>query len=166
MAQWPHKKVWLAKTGHWAEYDNLTVEQFVQGYIEIVLPTIRHLVRFTYKQILLMIEHKQLKWEEAATRDSIRASQLLSALEEVIQAEFLSLPNTAIAKAGKKQQQQQVKEEAIQTCHSYNTGVCTHTKAHIIYGIKMLHICSHCYTTGKHCHAHRESACHKRTGKA
>ena len=39
-AQWPHKKVWLAKTGHWAEYDHLTVEQFVQGYIEIVLPTI------------------------------------------------------------------------------------------------------------------------------
>ena len=38
-AQWPHKKVWLAKTGHWAEYDDLTVEQFVQGYIEIVLPT-------------------------------------------------------------------------------------------------------------------------------
>ena len=39
-AQWPHKKVWLAKTGHWAECDDLTVEQFVQGYIEIVLPTI------------------------------------------------------------------------------------------------------------------------------
>ena len=36
-AQWPHKKVWLAKTGHWAEYDHLTVEQFVQGYMEIVL---------------------------------------------------------------------------------------------------------------------------------
>ena len=39
-AQWPHKKVWLAKTGHWAEYDDLSVEQFVQGYLEIVLPTI------------------------------------------------------------------------------------------------------------------------------
>ena len=35
-----HKKVWLAKTGHWAEYDHLTVEQFVQGYLEIALPTI------------------------------------------------------------------------------------------------------------------------------
>ena len=25
-AQWPHKKVWLAKTGHWAEYDHLSIE--------------------------------------------------------------------------------------------------------------------------------------------
>ena len=105
-AQWPHKKVWLVKTGHWVEYDDLTVEQFIQGYIEIVLPTIPvssstkvardhigylqgmmcdtsyspwHLVRSTHKQILLMIEHKQLKWEDAVTRDSIRAAQLLSA---------------------------------------------------------------------------------------
>ena len=99
-AQWPHKKVWLAKTGHWGEYDDLTVEQFVQGYIEIVLPTIPHgpatqiarahicylqhtmrdtssapwhLVRSTHKQILLMVEHKQLKWENAAARDAIQA---------------------------------------------------------------------------------------------
>ena len=110
-AQWPHKKVWLAKTGHWAEYDHLTVEQFVQGYIEIVLPTIPqgpatqiardhirylqqmmrdtssapwHLVRSTHKQILLMVEHKQLKWENAAARDTIRAAQLLIAKEEAI----------------------------------------------------------------------------------
>ena len=40
LTQWPHKKVWLAKTGHWAEYDDLTIKQFVQGYIEIVFPTI------------------------------------------------------------------------------------------------------------------------------
>ena len=86
-AQWPHKKVWLAKTGHWAEYDDLSVEQFVEGYLEIVLPTIPigpstavardhisylqhmmrdtssapwHLVRSTHKQIRLMVEHKQL----------------------------------------------------------------------------------------------------------
>ena len=38
-AQWPHKKVWLPKMGHWAEYDDLSVEQFVQGYLEILLPT-------------------------------------------------------------------------------------------------------------------------------
>ena len=83
-AQWLHKKVWLAKTGHWAEYDDLTVDQFVQGYLEIMLPTIPvapstkiardhigylqtmmrdtssspwHLVRSTHKQILLMVEH-------------------------------------------------------------------------------------------------------------
>ena len=165
-AHWPHKKVWLAKTGHWAEYNDLTVEQFVQGYIEIVLPTIPvgpstmvasyhigylqgmmrdtssspwHLVSYTHKQILLMIEHKQLKWEDAVTRDSIRASQLLSAKEEVIQATFLGLPDTA--KAGKKQQQQQqVKGEAVKPCLSYNTGVCTHTRAHIIDGTKMLNV--------------------------
>ena len=39
-AQWPHKKVCLPKTGHWADYDDLSVEQFVQGYMEILLPTI------------------------------------------------------------------------------------------------------------------------------
>ena len=39
-AHWPHKKVWLTKTGHWAEYDDLSVEQFMQGYLEIVLLTI------------------------------------------------------------------------------------------------------------------------------
>ena len=192
-AQWPHK-VWLAKTGHWAEYDDLTLEQFVQGYIEIVLPTIPvgpstkvardhigylqgmmrdtssspwHLVRSTHKQILLMIEHKLLKWEDAVTRDSIRASQLLSAKEEVIQAKFLGLPDTATAKAWKEQQQQQqVKEEAVQPCLSYNTGVCMHTRAHTIDGTKMFHICSHCFKHGKHRHFHQESACHKKNGKA
>ena len=118
-AKWPHKKVWLAKTGHWAEYDGLSVEQFVQGYLEIVLPTIPvgpstefardhigylqnmmrdtsscpwHLARSTHKQILLMVKHKQLKWEDTATRNSIRAAQLLLAKEEAIQAKFLVFP--------------------------------------------------------------------------
>ena len=129
--------MWLAKTGHWAEYDDLTVEQFVQGYIEIVLPTIPqgpptkitrdhigylqtmmrdtssspwHLVRSTHKQILLMVEHKQLKWEDASTRDSIRAAQLLLAKEEAIQAKFLDLPAKSAPKPGNKPQS---KEEPI-----------------------------------------------------
>ena len=133
-AQWPHKKVWLAKTGHWAEYDDLTVEQFVQGYIEIVLPTIPqgpatqiardhicylqqmmrdtssapwHLVRSTHKQILLMVEHKQLKWENAAAIDTIRAAQLLTAKEEAIQAKLFNLP----AKSTKTGNMPQPKEE-------------------------------------------------------
>ena len=140
------------------------MEQFVQGYLEIVLPTIpvgpstkfardhigylqtmmrdtssspRHLVRSTHKQILLMVEHKQLKWEDSVTRDSIRAAQLLLAKEEAIQAKFLDLPDKTSANAGKKQQQQ-VKEEAGKPCHSYNTGACTYQKNHTLDGTKML----------------------------
>ena len=176
-AQWPHKKVWLAKTGHWAEYDDLTVEQFVHGYIEIVLPTIPqgpatkiardhigylqtmmrdtssspwHLVRSTHKQILLMVEHKQLKWEDALTRDSIRAAQLLLAKEEAIQAKLLDLPTKSAPKTGNKQQQS--KEELIQPCHSYNSGT--------------LHVCAHCFRHGNHHLRHKESACNRKGGKA
>ena len=124
-----------------------------------------HLVRANHKQILLMVEHKQLKWEDSVTRDSIRAAQLLLAKEEAIQAKFLDLPDQASAKAGKKQQQQ-VKEEAGKPCHSYNIGVCTHPKNHTIDGTKMLHICSYCFEHGNRRHHHQESACHKRGGKA
>ena len=173
-AQWPHKKVWLAKTGHWAEYDDLTVEQFMQGYIEIVLPTIPqgpatkiardhigylrtmmrdtssspwHLIRSTHKQILLMVEHKQLKWEDAPTRDSIRAAQLLLAKEEAIQAKFLALPAKSAPKPGNKPQS---KEKPIQPCHSYNTGTCAHPKNHTLDGTKLLHICAHFFRHGNH----------------
>ena len=165
-AQWPHKKVWLAKTGHWAEYDDLTIEQFVQGYIEIMLPTIPqgpstqigrdhicylqnmmrdtssapwHLVRSSHKQILLMVEHNQLKWENVSTRDAIRAAQLLLAKEEAIQAKFFDLP----AKSTKPGNKPQSKEEPIKPCHSFNNGTCTHLKNHVIDGTRMLHICAH-----------------------
>ena len=47
-----------------------------------------HLVCSTHKQILLMVEHKQLKWADAPTRDSIRAAQLFLAKEEAIKAKF------------------------------------------------------------------------------
>ena len=183
-AQWPHKKVWLAKTGHWAEYDDLTVEQFVQGYIQIVLPTIPqgpatqiardhicylqqmmrdtssapwHLVRSTHKQILLMVEHKQLKWENAAARDAIRAAQLLTAKEEAIQEKFFNLP----AKSTKPGNKPQPKEE-LKPCHSYNNSTCTHLKDHVIDGTRMLHVCAHCFTHGNHRHRHQESACTKK----
>ena len=123
--------MWLAKTGHWAEYDDLSVEQFVQGYLDIVQPTIPigpstevtrdhigylqnmmrdtfsspwHLVRSTHKHILLMVKHKQLKREDTATSNSIRAEQLLLAQEESMQAKFLGIPDKPQAKAGKKKQ--------------------------------------------------------------
>ena len=183
-AQWPHKKVWLAKTGHWAEYDHLTVEQFVQGYIEIMLPTIPqgpatqiardhicylqqmmrdtssapwHLVRSTHKQILLMVEHKQLKWENATARDAIRAAQLLTAKEEAIQEKFFNLP----AKSTKPGNKPQPKEE-LKPCHSYNNSTCTHLKDHVIDGTRMLHVCAHCFTHGNHRHRHQESVCTKK----
>ena len=182
-AQWPHKKVWLAKTGHWAEYDHLTVEQFVQGYLEIALPTIPqgpatqiardhicylqhmmrdtssapwHLVRSTHKQILLMVEHKQLKWENAAARDAIRAAQLLTAKEEAIQEKFFNLP----AKSTKPGNKPQPKEE-LKPCHSYNS-TCTHLKDHVIDGTRMLHVCAHCFRHGNHRHRHQESVCTKK----
>ena len=190
-AQWPHKKVWLAKTGYWAEYDDLTVEQFVQGYIEIVLPTIPegpatkiardhigylqtmmrdissspwHLVHSTHKQILLMVEHKQLEWEDAPTRDSIRAAQLLLANEEAIQAKFLDLPAKSAPKTGNKQQQS--REEPFKPCHSYNTGTCTHPQNHTVDGTRMLHVCAHCFRHGNHRLRHQESACNRKGGKA
>ena len=161
-AQWPHKKVWLAKTGHWAEYDYLTVEQFVHRDL---LPTIPqgpatqiardyicylqnmmrdtssapwHLVRSTHKQILLMVEQKQLKWENASTRDAIRAAQLLLEKEEAIQAKFFDLP----AKSTKPGNKPQSKEEPIKPCHSFNNGTCTHLKNHVIDGTRMLHVCA------------------------
>ena len=74
-----------------------------------------HLVRSTHKQILLMVEHKQLKWEDASTRDAISAVQLLLAKEEAIQAKFLDLP----AKSTKPGNKPQSKEEPIKPCHSF-----------------------------------------------
>ena len=149
-AQWPHKKVWLAKTGHWAEYDDLTFKQFVQGYIEIVLPTIPqgpatqiardhicylqhmmrdtslapwHLVCSTHKQILLMVEHKQ---PETPSKPPSFIGK-----EEAIQAKFFNLP----AKSTKPGNKPQPKEE-LKPCHSYNNGTCTHLKNHVIDGTK------------------------------
>ena len=186
-AQWPHKKVWLAKTRHWAEYDHLTVEQFVQGYIEIVLPTIPqgpatqiardhirylqqmmrdtssapwHLIRSTHKQILLMVEHKQLKWENAAARDTIRAAQLLIAKEEAIQAKLSNLPAKS-TNTGNKPQPKEAKP-----CQSFNNGTCTHLKDHDIDGTRFLHVCSQCFKHRKQRHRHQVSACHKKGGKA
>ena len=168
-------------------YD-LTVEQFVQGYIEIVLPMIPqgpatqiardhicylqhmmrdtssapwHLFRSTHKQILLMVEHKQLKWENAAARDAIRAAQLLIAKEEAIQEKFFDLP----AKSTKPGNKPQPKEE-LKPCHSYNNGTCTHLKNHVIDGTRMLHVCAHCFRHSNHHHRHQESACTKKWGKA
>ena len=183
-AQWPHKKVWLAKTGHWAEYDHLTVEQFVQGYLEIVLPMIPqgpatqiardhicylqqmmrdtssapwHLVRSTHKQILLMVEHKQLKWENAAARDTIRAAQLLIAKEEAIQAKLFNLPAKSTQTGNNPQP-----KEVPKPCQSFNNGTCSHLKNHVIDGTRMLHVCAHCFRHGNHRHRHQESACTKK----
>ena len=166
-------------------------QQFVQGYLEIVLPPIPvgpstkvarahigylqimmrdtssspwHLVCSTHKQILLMVEHKQLKWEDTATRNSIQAAQLLLAKEGAIQAKFLGLPDKPSAKAGKKKQQ--VKEEAGKPCNSYNTGACTHQKSHTLDGSTLLHICSYCFKHGNHRFYQQESACNRRGGKA
>ena len=190
-AQWRHKKVWLAKTGHWAEYADLSVEQFVQGYLEIVLPTIPispstpvtrdqigylqhmmrdtspspwHLVRSTHKQILFMVEHKQLKWEDTATRNSIRAAQLLLAKVETMQAKFLGIPDQPQTKAGKKKPP--VKEESGKPCPAYQSNTCSYQKTHVVDGTNMLHYCQYCFSHRNHRFSHPQTICNKRGSKA
>ena len=84
-------------------------------------------VRSTHKQILLLVEHKQLKWENAAARDAIRAAQLLIAKEEAIQAKFFNLP----AKSTNTGNKPQPKEE-LKPCQSFNNSTCTHLKDQVI----------------------------------
>ena len=175
----------------WAEYDDLSVEQLVQGYLEIVLPTIPigpstavardhigylqhmmwdtssspwHLVRSTHKQILLMVEHKQLKWEDTATMNSIRAAQLLLAKEETMQAKFLGIPDKPQTKAGKKKPP--VKEESGKPCPAYQSNTCSHQKTHVVDGTNMLHYCQYCFSHGNHRFSHPQTICNKQGGKA
>ena len=190
-AQWPHKKVWLATNGHWAYYDDLSVEQFVQGYLEIILPTIPiepatavardhllylqtmmrdtasspwHLVRSTHKQILLMVEHKQLKWEDTTNRNSIRTAQLLLAKEEALQDKFLGLPDKQVS--AKPVKRKPVKEEVGKTCPAFQTGACAHPKSHNLDGTNLLHVCSYCYKHGGHRFSHQETSCQRKVKKS
>ena len=91
-----------------------------------------HLVRSTHKQILLMVEHKQLKWEDTATRNSIRAAQLLLAKEETMQAKFLCIPDKPQANP------------------AYQCNSCSHKQTHVVDGTNMLHYCQYCFSHWNH----------------
>ena len=184
-AQWPHKKVWLAKTGHWADYEDLSVEHFVPGYLEIILPTTAvardhllylqtmmrdtassswHLVRSTHKQILLLVEHKQLKWEDTTNSNSIHAAQLLLAKEDALRDKLLGLPEKqASAKPAKRKT---VKEEVGKPCPAYQTGACTHPMSHNLDRTNLLHVYNYCYKHGGHRFSHQEPSCQRKVNKS
>ena len=166
----------------------LFIEQFVLGYLEILLPTIPivpatatardhilylqalmrdtsstpwRLVRSTHKQILLMVEHKQLKWEDPINRNSIRVAQLLLTKEEALQDKFLGFTD----KSTTKEPMKKVKEGG-KPCPSYQTGACTHTKNHNLHGTHLLHICAYCHENGGHKFTHQESACQRKASQS
>ena len=111
-----------------------------------------------------LVEHNQLKWEDTATRNSIRATQLLIAKEETMQAKFLGIPDKHQTKAAKKKPP--AKEESGKPCPAYQSNTCSHQKSHVVDGTNMLHYCQYCFSHGNHRFTHPQNTWNKRGGKA
>lgn len=177
--EWPHLNV-QRLGGQPPSYDTLTVQEFVVGYIRTIekdaslqAQARRHLrylrellteaadyewvsVKAAHKQVLQDLELGYVRWEDEA---QVRETRI-TALRRASARRASSAPPQQAHRAG---------APAVQPspCPAYQKSTCSHENDHTseISGVRLMHICMHCFQVLGKRYPHPEEACMKKLSK-
>jgi len=165
---WPHFNVFKGPSRAAAEFDSLTIPEFVYGYMGNVLkpgtPTsvqlsmLRHLrelmhdatmfpwegVRNFHGILLRLMEHDEATWNDRALIQELRAQY--SRTPAASNKSYAAVPSHPRPRS--------------RPCPDFQKGVCTHSDDHESHqGKRVSHICGWCYRVRRKSFQHPEKDC-------
>ena len=160
---WPHEHILGGQTRQRVTYDQLTMSQFVQGFVKNILEEKNLENREFMLRYLgdIMEDASDFSWLSAKASHAV----LLCEMErgQVVWSDTNRIDRIRRAHAQKHQSRQnwgsRQPEKRPWFCKNYQTGSCVFSKDHEVNGKLHRHICAHCLSQGKHLN-HPERECH------
>ena len=160
---WPHEHILGGQTRQRVTYDQLTMPQFVQGFVKNILDEKNLDNREFMLRYLgdIMEDTSDFAWVSAKASHAV----LLCEMErrQVVWSDTAMIDRIRRAHAQKHQNRQnwgfRQQEKRPWFCKNFQTGSCSFNKDHEVGGKLHRHICAHCLSQGKHLN-HSERDCH------
>ena len=164
--QWPHELVYVGTSRRTVAYDELTPQQFMLGYIKIILKEksastkdmiLNYLAKLLQESIdnsweasrgahavvLQEMERGSVTWNNSEEIDGIRKLYT----QKVVSPSDVSKPVSDTKKV---------------VCLHYNSGKCVKTGDHQKDSVVYRHICSYCFRNVRKAYNHSEQQCNRK----
>ena len=162
---WPHEHILGGQTRQRVTYDQLTMPQFVQGFVKNILDEKNLDNREFMLRYLgdIMEDTSDFSWVSAKASHAV----LLCEMErgQVVWSDTSRIDRIRRAHAQKHQSRQnwgyRQQEKRPWFCKNYQTGSCNFNKDHEVGGKLHRHICAYCVSQGRQLN-HPERECHSK----
>ncbi len=159
-APWPHFSIFKGPDLKGAEYDSLSLCEFICGYLtemekERCLPNVQDMTRYL-KELMLDLKPRQGEWTTIRALHGVIMTMIQRKTLAWSDHEAISKQKVLCMDAVRAEKTTSARHEKQQTpCNAFNRGECDRPDSHN----GALHVCAHCWEEKGRYHTHPKTAC-------